>query len=473
MARRTLRVHMRLHNTLTRQHEDVLTDDVSAGVRPFGMYVCGPTVQDVPHFGHARAALIPDIVRRYLEHRGITVLHVRNVTDVEDKIIARGHDEGRDPAAVSEEYARVYEEQMARLGILAPHIVPRATGHIIEMIELIGVLQDQDVAYVVDGDADALSGSCDVLFRVRAFDGYGKLSGRKIDDMLAGARVEPDPRKEDPADFVLWKAAKPGEPSWASPWGPGRPGWHIECSAMALKYLSGGFDLHAGGSDLIVPHHENEIAQSEAATGKRFARLWMHNGMLNIDGEKMSKSLGNFITLTEALDTYGGPVVRLYFLQHHYRSTAQFSADRLAEVESAWTRLTTFVATAPAGGTSDPDAVARGLQPLDDDLNTPEAVSEVFGMVRAGHVALADGDQTAAATARASVIAVAGVLGFDLDAESDGGPDVAPLVDTLLLLRAKARDERDFPTADRIRDALSAAGVIVEDSRDGARWRLG
>jgi cysteinyl-tRNA synthetase len=464
---------MRLYNTLTRQHEDVLTDDVRSGARPFGMYVCGPTVQDVPHFGHARAALIPDVMRRLLEHHGIQVLHVRNITDVEDKIIDRGHVEGRDPAAVSEEYARVYESQMARLGILAPHIVPRATGHIIEMIELIEVLLERDVAYVVHGGQDALPGSSDVLFRVRAFDGYGKLSGRNLDDMLAGARVEPDPRKGDPADFVLWKGAKPGEPRWASPWGPGRPGWHIECSAMALKYLDGGFDLHAGGTDLIFPHHENEIAQSEAATAQPYARLWMHNGMLNIDGEKMSKSLGNFITLTEALDTYGGPVVRLYFLQHHYRSIAQFSADRLAEVEVAWKRLTTFVDTAPVGGQMDEAGLERALAALADDLNTPEAVSEVFGQVREGHAAVAEGRAAAAAAARATAIAIAAVVGLYPATRASSGPDVAPLVDTLLVLRAKAREEGDFTTADRIRDALSAAGVVVEDSRDGARWRIG
>lgn len=463
---------MRLHSTLSRQLEDVIPADVADGTRPFGMYVCGPTVQDVPHFGHARAALVPDVLRRVLEHKGIRVLHVRNITDVEDKIIARAQEEGRDPAAVSEEYARVYEDQMARLGILAPHIVPRATGHIIEMIELIEQLVAKGIAYVVDGDEGAIAGGSDVLFSVRAFDGYGKLSGRNLDDALAGARVEPDPRKHDPADFALWKAAKPGEPSWASPWGPGRPGWHIECSAMALKYLSGGFDLHAGGSDLIFPHHENEIAQAEAATGEPYARLWLHNGMLTIDGEKMSKSLGNYITLTDAIDTYGGHIVRLYFLQHHHRSIAQFSGDRLVEVQAAWKRLATFVATAPAGGSPADEVVDRAMAALDDDLNTPEAIGVVFDAVRDGNAALAAGDAAAAATARAGVLEVMGVLGFDLVGTAGDGPDVAPLVEALLDLRARARSDRDFATSDRIRDALEAGGVIVEDSRDGARWRL-
>lgn len=461
---------MRLYNTLTKQMDDVLTDDVRAGKRPFGMYVCGPTVQDVPHFGHARAALIPDVMRRLLEHQGITVLHVRNITDVDDKIIAKAAKQGRDPAAVSEEYAKVYERQMQRLGILEPHIAPRATGHIIEMITLIQTLLERDVAYVVDGGPDALPGSDDVLFRVAGSTDYGKLSGRKPEDMMAGARVEPDPRKENPADFVLWKAAKPGEPSWASPWGPGRPGWHIECSAMALKYLGSGLDLHTGGSDLIFPHHENEIAQSEAATDQRFARMWLHNGMLNIDDEKMSKSLGNYITLTEALDTYGGAVVRLYYLQLHYRSIAQFSAERLTEVQTAWKRLTTFVVAAPQDGTVDEAVIAKAVDALGDDLNTPEVTALLFGQVKAGHAAAAKDDTAAAAGARATAVELAGILGLDPAEEQQDGGDVTPLVDTLLALRDQARQRQDFASSDRIRDALTAAGIVVEDSRDGVRW---
>lgn len=465
---------MRLHNTLSGTQDDVLTPDVADGSRPFGMYVCGPTVQDVPHFGHARAALVPDLLRRVLEHKGIAVRHVRNITDVEDKIIARALQEGVDPAQVSETYSRVYEEQMARLGILPPHIVPRATGHIIEMVELITELLRRGFAYVAAGGDEAIDGSDDVFFRVRAFEDYGRLSGRNLDEMRAGARVEPDPRKEDPGDFVLWKAAKPDEPSWASPWGPGRPGWHIECSAMALKYLGEGFDLHAGGSDLIFPHHENEIAQAEAATGTRYARLWLHNGLLNIDGEKMSKSLGNFITLQQALDDHGGDVLRLYYLQHHYRSTAQFSGERLAEVHNAWTRLTTFVATAPDGGTVDQAAFDEGIAALEDDLNSPAALSVVFTQIKVGHAALADDDADTAASARATVEALMGVMGFQLGAtQESGGPDVGMLVEEMLRLRAAARERGDYATGDEIRDTLAEAGVVVEDSRDGARWRLG
>ena len=466
---------MRLYNTLTRTLDEVVMPDVADGTRPFGMYVCGPTVQDVPHFGHARAALVPDLLRRLLEHRDVDVLHVRNITDVEDKIIARAHEEGIDPAQVSETYSRVYEAQLARLGILAPHIVPRATGHVIEMVELTQQLVDRGIAYVVGGGEEALEGSQDVFFRVRAFADYGRLSGRDLDDMRAGARVEPDPRKEDPADFVLWKAAKPGEPSWSSPWGPGRPGWHIECSAMALKYLRGRFDLHAGGADLIFPHHENEIAQAEAATGERYARLWLHNGLLNIDGEKMSKSLGNFITLSEALDTHGGPVVRLYFLQTHYRSTAHFSAERLVESRTAWERLRTFAANTPEGGAADAAVVERALEALEDDLNSPAALSVAFDEVREGNAALADGEQDRAATARATVLAILDVLGLDPTdgPAAAGGADVAPLVETLLQLRTAARGRKDFAASDQIRDALAEAGVVVEDTREGARWRLG
>jgi cysteinyl-tRNA synthetase len=466
---------MRLHNTLTRQLDEVLPDDVRAGERPFGMYVCGPTVQDAPHFGHARAALVPDVLRRVLEHLGVRVLHVRNITDVDDKIIAKAQQEGRDAAAVSEEHARTYEAEMARLGILAPHIVPRATGHIVEMLELVERLVERGHAYVVAGDEGAVPGSSDVLFRVRSHPPYGRLSGRRVDDLLAGARVEPDPRKEDPADFALWKAAKPGEPSWRSPWGPGRPGWHIECSAMALKYLGSGFDLHAGGSDLVFPHHENEIAQAEAATGQPFARLWLHNGMLNLDGEKMSKSLGNVVSLRDALDQHGGPVLRLYFLQHHYRSAAQFGPDRLAEAAAAWDRLRTFAATAPAGGEPDEAAVAAAVAALEDDLNTPEAVAVAFTAVRDGNAALAAGDAAGGATARATALEVLGILGLDPAAQEAEGAAarVAPLVEALLDLRGRAREARDFAAADRIRDALAEAGVVVEDGRDGVRWRLG
>ncbi|MBA2529760.1 MAG: cysteine--tRNA ligase, partial [Euzebyales bacterium] len=321
---------MRLYNSLTRTTEELVPRDEGR----VGMYVCGPTVQDAPHFGHARAALVPDVLRRWLEHSGYEVFCVRNITDVDDKIIAKSAQEGRPAAAVAEHYARVYEAEIARLGVLPPHIAPRATGHILEMIALIERLVEVGAAYEAGGD---------VFFSVRAFDGYGKLSGRNVDELRAGARVEADARKRDPLDFSLWKAAKRGEPSWPSPWGRGRPGWHIECSAMATKYLGTAFDIHTGGQDLVFPHHENELAQSEAASGRRFARFWVHNGLLAMGESKMSKSLGNVISLGAALDRHGANVLRLFYLSAHYRSPIDFSEERLAEAAAGFDRWSAFL----------------------------------------------------------------------------------------------------------------------------------
>lgn len=466
-------VQMRLYNTLTRQVDPLIPEEVLAGERPFGMYSCGPTVQGPAHFGHARAALIPDVIRRVLEHRGIPVLHLRNITDVDDKIIAVGKETGQDPAQVAEHYARVFHRELARLNILDPHIEPRATGHMIQMIDMIKTLIQRGHAYEADGD---------VFFRVRTKADYGKLSGRDVDDMRAGARIAPDERKEDPADFALWKAAKPGEPYWSSPWGNGRPGWHIECSAMANQYLGERLDLHTGGNDLIFPHHENEIAQAEAATGHTpFSRHWLHNGMLNIDGEKMSKSLGNFITLAEALDQYGGPVLRLYYLQHHYRSPANFSGERLDEVIAAWGRVTTFVANAQtrlgdiADAQPDAELMAQADAAFDDDLNTAQVVSIMFDAVREGNKALAAQENEQAATMLATVFALAAQLGLDLASASTGGGNddvLANVVDGVLALRTQAKADKNFDLSDQIRNLLTEAGIQIEDRRDGTSWKL-
>jgi cysteinyl-tRNA synthetase len=459
---------MRLYNTLTRSVDELVLREPGR----FGMYVCGPTVQDAPHFGHARAVLVPDVLRRYLEWQGVEVLLVRNVTDVDDKIIDRAQREGREAMAVADRYARVYEEQIGRLGVLPPHITPRATGHIIEMITLVERLLERDAAYVVDGD---------VYFAVRSFPEYGKLSGRRIDELRAGARVETDERKRDPLDFALWKAAKPGEPSWRSPWGPGRPGWHIECSAMAGRYLGTGFDLHAGGLDLVFPHHENEVAQSEAATGEPFARHWLHNGLLHIDGEKMSKSVGNVLSLAEALDRHGGNVLRFFYLAAHYRSPVDLSDGRLAEAAAAVDRWRGFLRAAGevADGPEDRGeaAAARAAfrAAMDDDLSTPQAHAALFELVSAGHARLGAGDGPAAAAIRDALLELTGVLGYDLADGTAAGPRrdlVGPLVEALLELRAEARARRDFATADAIRNRLTAAGVVVEDARDGVRWHL-
>lgn len=475
---------MRLYNTLTRQIDPLIPDAVRDGERPFGMYSCGPTVQGPAHFGHARAALIPDVIRRVLEHRQIPVLHLRNVTDVDDKIIAVGHEQGIDPAQVAEHFTRIFHRELNRLNILEPHIEPRATGHLIQMIDMITVLIEKGHAYEADGD---------VFFRVRTKADYGKLSGRSVDDMRAGARITPDERKEDPADFALWKKAKPGEPSWNSPWGKGRPGWHIECSAMATQYLANGLDLHTGGNDLIFPHHENEIAQAEAATGHEpFSRHWLHNGMLNIDGEKMSKSLGNFITLADALDQYSGPVLRLYYLQHHYRSPANFAPERLDETIQAWGRVLSFVENAravqntqnavqfnnPAQTQSPTQAPVAQLMAaadaaFDDDLNTPQVVSIVFDAVRDGNKALASGDNQGALAYLATVEALAYQLGLDLtiQAGQSDNTHLTQLVEGALALRADAKANKEFALADQIRDLLIGAGIHIEDRRDGTTWK--
>jgi cysteinyl-tRNA synthetase len=455
---------MRLYNTLTRAEEDVKPRDPGR----FGMYVCGPTVQEAPHFGHARAALVPDVLRRYLRWSGLDVRFVRNITDVEDRIITKANETARLPAEVAETYTRMYDVQMARLHIEPPDIAPRATGHILEMIELIEDLIAGEAAYVLAGD---------VYFAVRSFPTYGRLSGHNIDDLRAGARVEADERKRDPLDFALWKAAKPGEPSWRSPWGRGRPGWHIECSAMSLAYLGPGFDLHAGGADLIFPHHENEIAQAEAA-GVDFARLWVHNGLLSIDGEKMSKSVGNVVTLADALDTYGADVLRFFYLAAHYRSPIDFNADRLDDARAAVERWRAFLRTAAAvteAPVEDADvdaARAAFTAALDDDLNTPKAHAALFGLATAGFAHLERGDRAAAAGAREAFRELAGVLGYELAEPARSDDLVGPLVEELLRLRTDARARKDFAAADAIRARLAELGVVVEDTPEGARWHL-
>jgi cysteinyl-tRNA synthetase len=455
---------MRLFNTLT-GHLEVLEPRDPGRV---GIYVCGPTVQGPPHFGHARAQLVPDVLRRHLEWTGHDVFLVRNITDIDDKILAAAAAAGRTPASHAEHFTRVWEREIGRLDILAPHVVPRATGHIPEIQELIARLIERGAAYPAGGD---------VFFAVRAFHEYGRLSGRHPDTLRAGARIAPDERKRDPLDFVLWKAAKPGEPQWNSPWGPGRPGWHIECSAMATRYLGAGFDIHMGGSDLQFPHHENEIAQWEAATSTPFASVWVHNGMLTLDNAKMSKSVGNIISLAEAIGRYGPGTLRLFYLRVHYRSPIEFSEARLEEAAAAFERLTGFVRNteqfAPEPSAAAQESRAAFREALDDDLATPRAVAVMFDLVAAGNQDLEAARTGAAAAARAVVVELAGVLGFDLTqaAATDDGL-VDGLVGALLSLRAEAREQRDFATADRIRERLNKVGVEIEDSHDGTRWHL-
>jgi len=469
-----------VYNTLTRRKEPFSA--LEAG--RVGMYVCGPTVYDHPHLGHARAAVAFDVIRRSFEFLGFRVTYVRNITDVDDKIIARAAEEGRTPWEVAEEYTRSYDDQMEALGVRPPNITPRATGHIVDMVRLISQLVEAGVAYAVDGD---------VYYSVESFPGYGKLSNRTLEDMRAGERVEPDPRKRNPMDFALWKAAKPGEPSWPSPWGDGRPGWHIECSAMSMKYLGSTFDVHGGGQDLIFPHHENEIAQSEAATGAPFARVWLHNGFVTIAEEKMAKSLKNFVTVSDVLAAYPAPAVRTLLAGAQYRSPIDFSPSALDVGRAAWERLSTFARNAAdaltaSGVTSAADASAaepwraKFTAAIEDDFNTPEALAVLFDLVSTANPLVErveHGDAVAAAELASlseAFAELAEVLGVsptrDWPTAQGGAGALGPLVEYLLELREEARAAKDFAKSDAIRDRLIAAGIVVEDRPGGARWRL-
>jgi cysteinyl-tRNA synthetase len=437
-----------------------------------GIYVCGPTVQSEPHVGHGRSAVAFDVIRRYLTWRGYDVTYVRNVTDIEDKIIAAAAEAGESVDLLAVRMAARFAFGYQALGVLEPDIEPKATEHIPEIIGLIEVLIDRGLAYAADGD---------VYFSVRADERYGRLSGRKPDDLRAGYRIEVGESKNDPLDFALWKGAKPGEPWWDSPWGPGRPGWHIECSAMASKYLGDGFDIHGGGTDLIFPHHENEIAQSEGATGDTFARYWLHNGMVNLGGEKMAKSTGVLVDLASIAEKHGGRALRLLFLRAHYRSPIEYSDELLAEAEDALDRLQRFRDRATPGE-PDPAALDRFREVMDEDFATPEAMSLLFDLVRDGNRLLDEGEDAAALAG--AVEEIVGVFGLDdaaLPAETTldlgdlparfgiegSGPEV---IDQLIELRATAREERRFDDADAIRLGLDEAGVVLEDGPDGTRW---
>jgi cysteinyl-tRNA synthetase len=447
-----------------------------------GLYLCGPTVQAGPHVGHGRAAVVFDVLRRYLAWSGYDVTFVRNVTDIDDKIIIRAQREGVTQARIAATYTREYNAALDALHVLPPDVEPLATGHIIEMQELISELIEQDKAYERDGN---------VLFRVRKFPDYGKLSGRKIDDLVGGDDVIGADLKDDPLDFAMWKAAKPDEPSWPSPWGDGRPGWHIECSAMASKHLGHGFDIHGGGLDLVFPHHENEITQYEATRGEPFARYWVHNGMVRMGEEKMSKSLGNIVALKDAIDEWGPGTLRLWYLSAHHRSPLTFEDDRILDARAAYTRLVTFLQTAevalPDDVTAD-DAAAQDKvdafrTAMDDDLNAPAAIAVLHDIVTAGHEQLKAaeaGDGAAAATAAglaATLLTLSDdVLGLGLQAVLDRTRHLtdrlAPVIGDLLEQRAAARADKDFARADALRDRLAAAGVVVEDRPSGSRWYL-
>ncbi len=452
---------IRLTNTLTGQKEVFEPLDPPR----VSVYACGPTVYDVPHVGHARMELVFDVLRRHLTWRGYDVLVVRNVTDVDDKIIDRARVEGVDPMQIAETYTRAYDQAMSALGVLPPHIAPRASGHIFEMQDLISSLVDAGCAYPAEGS---------VYFAVEKYPDYGRLSGRSLEELRTGTRIEPAPEKHHPADFALWKAAKPDEPSWPSPWGPGRPGWHIECSAMVLRYLGSPFDIHGGGSDLIFPHHENEIAEAEAV-GKPFARWWLHNGMVEVQGEKMAKSLDNFVDVPTALERYPAPVIRLALVGAQYRSPISYGPEALDEAHTVWERFRALSRVAPLREVPDEDVDGRleafGTA-MDDDLNTPEAIAALHALVGDGHRALERGDEADAAVARAALVRGLGTLGCEPEADAGGRDVLGPLVELLLEQREEARARKDFEAADAIRGRLDELGIHVEDSSSGPRWYL-
>jgi cysteinyl-tRNA synthetase len=431
------------------------------------MYVCGPTVYDEPHIGNARTAVAFDVIRRYLEWTGLDVTYVSNVTDVEDKIIARAAEQGITEPELAAKYEEVYFGLMARLNVKPATYRPHATDYIERMIALVEQLVGSGHAYVVDGHG--------VYFDVESFERYGELSHRTLDELResAGARVDVDEEKRSPMDFALWKAAKPGEPAWDSPWGKGRPGWHIECSAMSLDLLGDGFDLHGGGNDLMFPHHENERAQAEGS-GHVFARHWIHSGMVTVGGDKMAKSAGNFVTTTEALDRFGPAAFRLAVLQSHYRRAMDLGPAELEAAAKAVDRLSALVRRATAAGIDttgtplDDDTVGAFRAAMDDDFDSPRATAALFEAAGQANRAIDDGDDMRAASLVRTVVELIGVLGLDLTGVSSGDDDAE--IDDLVRRRDDARAARDFATADAIRDELTARGIQLEDTPGGTVW---
>ncbi len=462
---------LEIYNSLTR--EKVPFVPIEPGrVR---MYVCGMTVYDLCHLGHARVMVVFDVVYRYLRALGLEVTYIRNITDIDDKIIRRAEERGEPIGDLTERFITAMHEDAEALGILPPTQEPRATAHMDEILEMIETLIAKGHAYRADNG--------DVYYSVGSFEGYGKLSGKDPADLRAGARVEVGEAKRDPLDFALWKAAKPGEPAWASPWGPGRPGWHIECSAMSTCALGNHFDIHGGGADLQFPHHENEIAQSEGATGEPFVNLWMHNGFVRVNEEKMSKSLGNFFTVREILERYRPEEVRYFILTSHYRSPLNYDDEHLDNARGALTRFYTALRGLP--GSPRPEGTdtfrERFNAAMDDDFNTPEALAVLFDLVREINRVRED-DPPRAAALGAELRALGGILGIlQADPEAylrgEGLASAGGLADAeiegLIAERIAARKARDWSRADAIRDRLAAAGILLEDTPAGTTWRRG
>jgi cysteinyl-tRNA synthetase len=475
---------IKLYNSLTRRKEEFVPREPGKAA----IYACGPTTYNYFHLGNARMLVVFDMIRRYLIYRGYEVTYVQNFTDVDDKIIKKAVEEDCDPLVLAQKYINEYFKDAQALNILPADVHPKATEHINEMIEIIKQLEEKGLAYNVDGD---------VYYAVEKFPEYGKLSGRTLEDMLAGARVEVDERKRNPMDFALWKKAKEGEPCWASPWGEGRPGWHIECSAMALKYLGPEFDIHGGGGDLVFPHHENEIAQSEGCLdGQRFAKYWMHNAFITINHEKMSKSLGNFFLVRDVVEKFPGEVIRFYLLGTHYRSPLDFDDEKLVMAAKGLDRLKNSVRLAQEAlskvvladeepGREDELVKASRKarrdfeEAMDDDFNSAQAYAALFELAKHLNTYLAKGSGKTYSLSEAcnTLLELGGVLGFDLETEAEDSQTdtgkLAQVMELVLEIRLKARKNKDWATADLIRDRMKEIGIVIEDTPDGARWYLG
>ena len=452
---------IKFYNSLTNQKEDFVP--IRKG--EVGVYVCGMTVYDNCHLGHARAMMAFDILARYLRFQNYKVNFIRNITDIDDKIIERANENKETIDALTDRTIASMQEDFATLGLELPTNEPRATDHIDGMIQMISTLIDKGHAYHSAGG--------DVFFAVRTFPEYGKLSNKNIDDLNPGSRIAEDGSKKDLLDFVLWKSAKPNEPSWDSPWGPGRPGWHIECSVMSLENLGRHFDIHGGGPDLLFPHHENEIAQSECASDHKFANYWMHSGLLKINGEKMSKSLGNFAMLKDLFASYHPEVIRYYLISSHYRSSLNFDSDSLDQARSALTRLYQAASLAPLQESDlHDDSVKEFKDSMNDDLNTPEALSILFGLAKSINSSKDSQDQSMYASTMKELGKVLGLLNDSPEAFLQYGANLTDEeINQKIKERNQARDAKDFLKADQIRDELAAQGILLDDSSDGTSWK--
>lgn len=472
---------IRIYNTITDNKEELIPNEDNK----IGMYVCGPTVYDSAHLGHARSAVSFDVIQRFLRKAGYDLTFVRNFTDVDDKIIKRANEQGVSPEELAERYIKEYKEDMASLNVQTPDYEPTVTGHIKQIIELIEKILEKGYAYQVGSD---------VFFSVRKFKNYGKLSHRTLENMLEGTRIDVNEQKRDPLDFALWKGAKPGEPSWDSPWGKGRPGWHIECSVMSMEYLGPNFEIHGGGKDLIFPHHENEIAQSESVTSKNFAKYWIHNGLIQINSEKMSKSLGNFFTVKNAVERWSSEAIRFFFLSHHYNNPADFSEKVMDDTESSLERIYSTLKRAMDLRTETDETdeelekatekfKTNWFNSMCDNFNTADAIGNLFDLIRTMNRSLDSRGWTATMEdTLAEIRNFSNVLGIlqknpgeylEENAYNLQSVDVAEEeIQKLVEERTEARKNKDFSKADEIRDYLDSKGIILEDKPDGTIWKV-